>query len=238
MDTGPVIVSAYIKLERDVPDKPVQFYVDKGKAFMRHFAAFKKVVFMDRAVISHFGEGDDNTRIIPTSLEELYLHKYKNLLRISVNTDNAEKDSANYFMVQCHKTEWIKQAIESDAFSSQQYIWIDIGIDNILKTPINTTALTHVYPLIRIGSIWDLDKQYGRDPYRSICWYFAGTVFGGHRDALVEFARIQRDMCMLLVTEKNTLTWEVNIWYLLWRDRPDLFLPYRCDHDSSIINLY
>ena len=46
MDTGPVIVSAYIKLERDVPDKPVQFYVDKGKAFMRHFAAFKKVVFI------------------------------------------------------------------------------------------------------------------------------------------------------------------------------------------------
>jgi len=231
MDKGPVIVSAYVKLDRYVPSQPVQFYIDKGETFMRRFAAFRKVLFIDRAVIAHFGEGDENTRIIPTSLEELYLHKYKGQLSASVHTDNAEKDTIL-------KTEWIKQAIESEAFESMQYIWIDIGVDKILRAPVNTSSLTHAYPRVRIGSIWDLDKRYGRDPYRSICWYFAGTVFGGYRDALIEFARIQRDMCMRLIIEKNILTWEVNIWYLLWRDRPDLFLPYKCDHDSSIINMY
>ena len=197
-----------------------------------------RLLFIDRAVISHFGEGDDNTRIIPTSLEELYLHKYNNQIKVSVQTDNPEKDTFDYFVIQCHKTEWIKQAIESDYFTSMQYIWIDIGIDKLLKTPINASALTHAYPLVRIASIWNLDKLYSADLYHSICWYFAGTVFGGHRDALIEFARIQRDMCMQLITQKKLLMWEVNIWYLLWRTRPDLFIPYKCDHDSSIINLY
>ena len=240
MNNSPVIVSAYVKLERDVKDKPVEFYLQKGKTFIQRFAAFRKILFIDSAFFSVFSEyANDLTRIIPTSLEELYLYPYREQLgNVSIHTDNTEKDSIDYFMIQCHKTEWVKQAIASELFDANQYIWIDISVDNVLKGSINTTALTHAYPSVRIGHIWNLHTPYRLDIYREIAWFFAGTVFGGHRNALIEFARITREKCLQLITENNHLMWEVNIWYLLWKTRPDLFSPYPCDHNSSIITSY
>ena len=240
MDNGPVIVSAYIKLERNVKDKPVKFYLQKGKTFIQRFAGFRKILFIDSALFSVFSEyADEQTRIISTSLEDLYLYQYKKQLEnVSVHTDNTEKDSVDYFMVQCHKTEWVKQAIASELFKADQYIWIDISIDNVLKESVNTSNLTHSYPNIRIGHIWNLHTNYRLDIHKDISWFFAGTVFGGNRDTLIEFARITREKCLQLITEKNHLMWEVNIWYLLWKMRPDLFSPYPCDHDHSLIHNY
>ena len=240
MDSGPVIVSAYVKLERDVKDKPVEFYLQKGKTFIQRFAKFRKILFIDSALFSVFSEyADEQTRLIPTSLEDLYLYQYrKQLENVSVHTDNVEKDSVDYFMIQCHKTEWVKQAIASELFKADQYIWIDISIDNVLKESVNTSSLTHSYPNIRIGHIWNLHVNYKLDIHKEIAWFFTGGVFGGNRDTLIEFARITREKCLQLITEKAHLMWEVNIWYLLWKTRPDLFSPYHCDHDASIINGY
>ena len=46
-----------------------------------------------------------------------------------------------------------------------------------------------------------------------------------------------RDKCKELCN-KGILMWEVNIWYLIWKDYPDLFNPYYCDHNESIILNY
>ena len=32
--------------------------------------------------------------------------------------------------------------------------------------------------------------------------------------------------------------WEVNIWYLVWKENKDIFDPYFSDHNQSVINNY
>ena len=50
-----------------------------------------------------------------------------------MTTDNPNKDNLQYLFVQCHKTEWIKHAIDVNYFNSDQFIWIDFGIYHIFN---------------------------------------------------------------------------------------------------------
>ena len=44
--------------------------------------------------------------------------------------------------------------------------------------------------------------------------------------------------CIELVEQDKHLMWEVNIWYLIWKDNKDLFLPYNSNHNQTIIDNY
>ena len=41
-----------------------------------------------------------------------------------------------------------------------------------------------------------------------------------------------------IITTKNTIMWEVNIWYLIYKENNDLFDLYLSNHDDSIIDNY
>ena len=47
-----------------------------------------------------------------------------------------------------------------------------------------------------------------------------------------------KEKCIKIIEEKNTIIWEVNIWYLIYLDNKDLFDCYLCNHDETIINNY
>jgi len=91
---------------------------------------------------------------------------------------------------------------------------------------------------VRISTIWDLNAQYNVDIYKNITWYFAGSIFGGKRPFLIEFARTMKNICLDIIETKNTLMWEVNVWYLLYKKNPFLFDIYKCDHNKSIVENY
>lgn len=91
---------------------------------------------------------------------------------------------------------------------------------------------------IRIGSIWDLNKKYNYDIDKDICWYFAGGVFGGDKTTLIKFADQVKKLCIEYVEKKKHLMWEVNIWYIIWKNNKNLFDPYYCNHDNSIVSNY
>ena len=96
------------------------------------------------------------------------------------------------------------------------------------------------YDKIRIASVW---RKFGRtsyneNPYHNIIWHFAGSVFGGNKDKLLRFAHLTKDMCVRTILEKNTIMWEVNIWYLIYQENPDLFDLYDCEHDRTMIAGY
>ena len=40
------------------------------------------------------------------------------------------------------------------------------------------------------------------------------------------------------MTTKNTIMWEVNVWYLIYNENKLLFDIYDCDHTDSIIDNY
>ena len=84
----------------------------------------------------------------------------------------------------------------------------------------------------------DYEYIYNNDIYKDILWYFAGGVFGGNKNMLLEFSDLMKTKCIEIITTKNTIMWEVNIWYLIYNDNKELFDGYYCDHNDSIIDNY
>jgi hypothetical protein len=145
----------------------------------------------------------------------------------------------------CHKTEWMKDAIESNFFMTDNFIWIDFGIKYVcecddLEFIRNIQNIsTKFYNKIRIGTIWDLNcNRYYDDIYNQIYWYFAGGVFGGNKDSLLIFSDKMKEKCIQIIKDKQCLMWEVNIWYLIYLENKELFKGYQCNHNITLINNY
>ena len=47
-----------------------------------------------------------------------------------------------------------------------------------------------------------------------------------------------KEKCITIMTTKNTIMWEVNIWYLIYIENKELFNIYKCDHNSSLVFNY
>ena len=94
------------------------------------------------------------------------------------------------------------------------------------------------YDKIRIASIWNLDNLYNINLYKNIAWYFAGGIFGGDINSLNQFANLMKEKCIEIITTKNTIMWEVNIWYLIYNENKELFDSYYGNHDNTIIDNY
>jgi hypothetical protein len=189
----------------------------------------------------------------------MYFNDFREqVTEFSVNTQYHSKDTLDYMFVQCHKTEWVAMAIGLDAgignnntinttSRNDMYIWVDFGIrhmfpsdavfetelyglrDRVLRSEVNHTK-------IYAPSCWNADYIYYQDIYCCIHWIFAGSVFGGTPDTLLEFARRTKEKCISTITEKKRLMWEVNVWYMILLDRRDLFSLYPGDHNASILH--
>jgi hypothetical protein len=159
-------------------------------------------------------------------------------------TDNPLKDTSDYIFLQNFKTECIRKAVSLNTFYTDNFMWIDFGINHIFNCSLDEfqnkiLRLNNLnYDKVRIGSIIDLNILLDKDIYRGICWYFAGGVFGGNKDALIKFADLAKEKCLQIINEKRTLMWEVNVWYLIYMENRELFSLYKCDHNNTIIDNY
>jgi hypothetical protein len=206
-----------------------------------------KIIFADKLMHDKIKTYENEyTRLILYNETESYLYSYINdtcLLNFDINTTNPLKDTPEYMFVQCNKTEWIKLAIEINHFNTTQFVWVDFGIRHLITTDDNfykyiLNLKNNSYTNVRIASIWDVNNFYNINIYKNIVWYFAGSVFGGDKDALLIFAEKMKTHCMQIITEHQTLMWEVNIWYLIFKENQELFDCYQCDHNDSIITNY
>jgi len=209
-------------------------------------ANINKIIFIDEKIIDNYKCYENhNTKIVPFVKESSYLYEYINTLEnFQPNSNNLEKDTIQFMFTQCHKTEWIKLAIEITSHDTNQFIWVDFGIKHIFKCS-NEEFIQKIerlkdcnYDAVRIASIWNLDIDYHRNIYRDISWYFGGGVFGGSKTYLLEFAKAMKLFCLEIINTKQTIMWEVNIWYLIYKQNKDLFINYACDHNNSMIDNY
>ena len=230
------LVSAFIYLSTNT-HRSLEKYVEYGKKLLQ--LDQYKIIFIDEHVFELFEKyKNDKTILIKTRLRDLYLYKYKEQLKnLKVNTCNPIKDTFEYFIIQCNKTEWIREVISLNPFECKQFIWVDFGIHHMLPV-IEVKNIQKIYRNIRIANIWNLNIEYTADIRKDIVWYFAGSIFGGSREKMLKFADLMKEKCIELVEKDNHLMWEVNIWYLIWKDNKDLFDPYEADHNLSIIENY
>ena len=230
-----IIVSAFIKISDDKFEK----YITNGKKLLS--LPIYKVVFIDTGIIHHFKEFNGiYNLIIPESFENIYLYKYRECVNNSnIVSNQPTKDTLDYFIIQCNKTEWVRRAILLKPFDNQ-FVWVDFGIHHILKE--NETfnfdnIVNSEYDKVRIPTIWELDKK-SETIFTEVQWYFCGGLFGGHKHALIKFADLVKEKCIHLVENKKKLIWEVNIWYLVYLENKELFNTYNADHDSSMMSGY
>jgi hypothetical protein len=226
-------------------DRPIDKYIDLGKILLQ--TKIPKIIFMDEKIYDKFSEYfNEYNFFIKINQTDLYLNEFTNkITNFDINSTFKDKDTLKYFYIMCNKTEFIKRAILLNIFNTPNFIWVDFGIKHIFNCD-NNNFINHIENLnnklydnqLRIASIWNLQQKYVFDIYKDIIWYFAGGVFGGSKNKLLEFANKTKEMCLHVIEEKKSLMWEVNIWYLVYLENPDLFTPYNSGHDPSIIINY
>ena len=270
-----IIVSSFISNINQ--QKSIEKYIEYGKILLSDKISNFKIFFIERRIYNTYFNDDTDImktlytfkyedkkynyiildRVIFVFFEknDNYLYNYINeITQFNINTDNPGKDTLEYMFVQCHKTEWMKIAInlieliktEKVIDDNLQFIWIDFGIFHIFNNETlfyNEIENMSSRPMqlkdkVRIGSCIHPTSIYHSDIYKNIAWYFAGGVFGGSADTLLKFANLMKCKCISIIKERNHLMWEVNIWYLIYLKHPELFEPYNCDHNASIIANY
>ena len=239
------IVSAFISNINKSPDRSIDKYIENGNLILQ--AKIPKVIFVDEDLYDEFKERENEyTKIVKTSKDEIYLYEHIDLLtNFELFTKNPIKDTVDFMFLMSHKTEYVKKAIEMNLFDTDDYMWIDFGVKHMFRDITNQEFVGIVedlgnrsYDKVRIASVWDINTYYSMEIYQRIVWYFAGSVFGGNKEKLCEFADRNKDLCLKIMTEENTIMWEVNIWYLLYKEHTELFDVYKCDHNNSILELY
>jgi len=194
-----------------------------------------KILFLDESLWDRLWPyQNSHTVIFKTSLNDLYLLKYKDEVNFNPITDNPTKDSIEYFSIMNNKTEWVREAIKLNPFSTQNFVWLDAGIRHVLNENTPLDKLNSSYDKVRIGRIWDLNIPPSPDFHRKINWYLAGGVFGGTEKRLLQFADLCKEKNLELVNKK-IITWEVNTWYDVVKSNPELFSLYQCNHNESIV---
>ena len=230
----PVLVSAFILLDNHY--QGLDFYIKNGEKLLA--IDMNKVVFIDERVVHLFEKYKSVcTHIIPVSHKDNYLLEYLPRLQ-QITEGNPAKDTTQFYSIMCNKTEWVRQAIQANLYDSDYYTWIDFGIYKIFDENLRIDSLKKCYDNIRIGHIWDLNRVFNININKRICWYFAGGIFGGNKKSLIEFADIMITKTLEYIDIHNALVWEVNIWFMIYKQHPALFSPYLCNHNNSIVNHY
>ena len=241
------IVSAFVSSVNNRYHDSIHRYYNYGKLLLK--TTVPKVIFVDEDMFNLIGDdyNKTNTTIIKINKTDMYLYKYENYLtNFQLNSTNYNKDTIQFMFTMCNKTEWVKKAIEINPFQTDHFIWLDFGIRHIFSTSCKddefiekiNVLYNKTYDNVRIGGIWNIHYDFNINIYKDVAWYFAGGVFGGKNIALIKFADLMKEKCIYIMTTKNTIMWEVNLWYLIYNEHNYLFDIYKCNHNSSLINNY
>lgn len=240
------IVSAFIE---NTNERKSEFYLDRGKKLLE--LPYKKIIFIEKNNIDYFKDyKNDNTLFVEYSKDDLTsIYDIPKDIILPQNR-NKEKDTLMYLLVILNKSEWIRKAIELNFYNTPNYMWIDFGITHVLENyndkfeQVVGNCINKKYDKIRIGAINNLNLKsvYGLnlesdDKYNYPLWFFAGGVVGGYKNHLLLFADLCKNKLKQLINY-NRITWEVNVWYLVYLENKELFDPYYCDHDIRLLNNY
>jgi len=225
----------------------IEKYLNNGILLLQ--TNIQKVIYVEQHIYNLLKQYEnEQTKFIIIRKEDLYLYQYKDVINnFHVNSINPEKDTLEYMLIICNKTEWVANTIINNQFpGSSNYVWVDFGIRYICKCSdeeflkkVSSLGKKQYDKKIRIGQIWDLSiPRISLDIYRDIAWYFAGGIFGGDSDSVLKFAQWMKEKCVKIIQTNKTIMWEVNIWYLVYLEHPEIFDGFLCDHNDSLIDNY
>lgn len=239
------LVSAFFS-SPNIRHRNIEEYIEYGKKIIN--IQINKIIFIEKKIYDEYFIDENvgnNTIFFYIDVDDIYLYQhYDKITDFKVNTDNPTKDTIDYMLIMCNKTEFLRKAIEKNPYDSEQFIWVDFGIYHTINNDeaiINsiTSLMDKKYDNIRIGGgVYYENNITDENIYSDICWCFLGSIFGGNKDKIIEFADLMKEKCLSIIYEKKTIMWEINIWYLIYKENPDLFSIYLANHNLSMILFY
>jgi len=235
-------------------NKSLESYINYGKKLIN--IPVKKIIFIEDHIYNdHLSEYINEEILMHTVFcfikkNDIYLYKYYDkITNFDLYTDTPNKDTIDYMITMCNKTEFVKSAIELNPHNTDQFIWVDFGIYHIFNHDhianhdelfinyiqnLSQKIIENEFIIRIAGGYFYIDVNL----YHEICWCFLGGIFGGHKNALLEFANLMNKKCISVIENEKTILWEVNMWYMIYKDHPELFSIYITDHNPNMIHLY
>lgn len=249
MTHNTTLVSGFIDLRKyDVVDrlplKTLDFFLEKAKPLLE--LPYPKVIFLEPDVyeIVHETFTNELTHFVSYPKENMCFWTFRERILQSTLPQHrmGNKDTHDYMMVQLQKTKWVDEATRLNPFQTDQFVWLDLGIFWVVKdTELFRTSCERLmncaYDNVRVPGCWPLSQEH-RFTADNVCWFFCGGLFGGRKDKLQAFHAHVLAKCLSVLYRENKWMWEVNIWYLVYRDHPELFDWYLADHNASMIAGY
>lgn len=242
------LVSGYINIETNEfnpkREQTFQDYKERGQRLIN--LPIPKIIFIDTKYITQF-QSNAHTELIPITLEEMEIYEYyKQVLSGGINivSPNPIKDTALFHIIQIAKTEFIKKAIATNRFNNNNiYAWIDFGISKIFQSDSEfletlraiSTKLDNIQNnTVKIPGCWRLNLADTNSDFARVNWYFCGGFFIGYKDKLLEFEKGVKDELKSILENEKILTFEVNIWFRMWRNGFSGMDWYSGNHDKTM----
>lgn len=236
-------VSALIDLNESRPaGKSLDNYLEHFKNLANtglSFHVFVSSSFHDK--FKEFYESYKNIYCEVANLEDLETYndvkdiKYS---RPSVIVED-EKQTTNYNIMNNSKIEFVKKAIDRNIYSTEQFAWIDFGINHVIRNKETYKKLENTKlstDKLVIPTIWQRSTDRANN-FNHINWRFAGGFFIGKKDPLLAFYSLYRQEFRRSVELYCILPWEVNM--MAYFEENFNFLPdtYSADHNDSILHI-
>ena len=228
-----LFVTSFINLNKNEirPDhKNINFYIEKGRKLLSNPYSF--IVFIDKHSYDLLDVKNDNVLFHIIELSDLPIFSKFNENTKLPYFRNIEKDTIYYLYIMCSKTFFMKKAIEI-VKDETHFCWIDFGILHIIKEEYSLEKMnSYQSNKIRIpGPINPLETKFTLE---YPLWAFCGGLFCGDKNSLITFSNEMEKIIDIFEKEK-CLTWEVNIWFYIYKNNPDLFDWYYADHNITML---
>jgi hypothetical protein len=159
-------------------------------------------------------------------------------------TRNLAKDTFEHLVWTHFKVEFLQRAIEiCENGKNSIFAWIDPHICHLFHEPLSHSVNYLNYlsmqkfakgPFIALPSCWDKQESIN---FNTVCWRFCGTVIIGNAAAINNLHILYEQFYPTLLEEKNTITWDVNMLAHLESAGIFNFIPYKANHDASIVSI-
>jgi hypothetical protein len=243
--TTTTIVSGFIniyKYDSSYSNKRFEEYIHNGKKLIE--LPIPKVIFIDKE-ISELLPKNNFTTYIEFSFQDFWLYPYIDTISKiqNIRKENPSKNCNLYLVTGLQKTDWMKKAIELNPFNSEQFMWLDFGICHIIKdtNEFNNLIIKKCNNLINPNVIYSPTCKKDRITnnwfnsyylYYPI-FYFAGGMFIGSKKSIDQFDKSVKKQTLKLLQD-NKITFEVNVWYMIYLENHQLFSLKSGDHNITM----
>ena len=220
------------------PKRPVEFYLEHGKALLA--LPVPKVVFMEEHIQELLKDALDAapiTHVVTTTKEAMeYWPLRPHMLACPLPPGaNPEKDTHDYFILMLNKLQWCCQAAELNPWSTETFVWMDFGINYILKGSLSDAVRGMQGRPVPTGRV-RLPGCPVPPPHHpaQLVWHFCGGLLAGTAGSLKRMRGLQSEIVQWLL-DGGLVTWEVTVWYHIACMDQDLLDWYAADHNDTML---